>query len=320
MAKLKMGVIGSGHMGRYHINVLSSLHCVDLKAICDIDEQTASEIAAKYNIPSYTDLDEFLKHVDAVVVATPTITHYEIAKKVLQAGKHVLVEKPLTDSVQSAEDLISYADKNKLILQVGHLERFNGAVAELRNNIIQNPYLIEARRLSPQNPRIKDVGVVLDIMIHDIDIVVSLVPGQKVKNVSACGSRIYTNQEDVAAAIIEFDGGCIADIKSSRVTAEKIRTLAVSQESSYVFLDYTTQDIQIHRQPSSAYMVNQIEIKYSQESLIERVFIHKDNPLKLELVHFVDCILNGAEPHVKGEMDLLTLELAMRIHHQINGK
>jgi predicted dehydrogenase len=155
-------------------------------------------------------------------------------------------------------------------------------------------------------------------MIHDIDIVLSLVKNQKVKNVSAYGTKIYSNHEDVAAAIIEFDGGCIADIKASRVTEEKIRTLAVSQESSYVFLDYSTQDIQIHRQPSSEYFINQVEIKYSQESLIERVFIHKDNPLKLELEHFADCIVKKITPYVTGQMDIQTLELAMEIHSKIN--
>lgn len=318
MNKLKIGVIGSGHMGRYHINVLSSMTNVLLTAICDVDNNILQETAQKYKISGFTDVNDLLKIVDAVVIASPTITHYPIALKALEEGKHVLIEKPITDDVKNAKELVNLAKKKNLILQVGHLERFNGAVTELRNKIIQRPYLIEARRLSPKNLRIKDVGVVHDIMIHDIDIVLSLVQNQKIKNISAYGSKIYSNHEDVAAALIEFDGGCIADIKASRVTDEKIRTLAVSQESSYVFLDYSTQDIQIHRQPTSAYFINQVEIKYSQESLIERVFIHKDNPLKLELEHFIDCIVKNVKPHVTGEMDIQTLEVAMEIHSKIN--
>lgn len=317
MSELKIGVIGSGHMGRYHVNVLSLMDKAKLTAICDLNEEKQN-LAEKYNTEWFKDIDEFLKRIDAAVVATPTSTHYDIAKKVLEAGKHVLIEKPLTDSVEKAEKLIELARKKNLILQVGHLERFNGAVAELRDKIIKNPYLIEARRLSPKNDRIKDVGVVLDLMIHDIDIALSLVNGQKVVNISGYGSKVYSNHEDVAVALIEFDNGCIADIKASRVTDEKIRTLAISQEGSYVFLDYATQDIQIHRQPSLEYMINKVEIRYSQESLIERVFIHKDNPLKLELEHFVDCILKHIEPYVNGEMDLLTLKVAMEIYSKMN--
>jgi predicted dehydrogenase len=318
MSKIKVGVIGSGHMGQYHVNVLSTMPCVELTGILDTDMEKASVISTKYNIKSFENMENFLKNIDACIVSTPTVTHFEIAKKALKAGKHVLIEKPIAESVKNAEELVELADKEGLVLQVGHLERFNGAVAELRNNIIQKPYLIEARRLSPKMNRIKDVGVVLDIMIHDIDIALSLVHDQKVKKVHASGSKVFTEYEDVAAALIEFDGGCIADLKASRVTDDKIRTLSVSQEGSYVFLDYSTQDIRIHRQPSSEYMVNNVEIKYSQESLIERVFIHKDNPLKLELEHFADCIRDKAKPYVTGEMDIMTLKVAMEICREIN--
>ncbi len=317
MSELKVGVCGSGHMGRYHINVLSLINNVELAGIFDTDD-TKQELAKQYSTTFYNDFDDFLKNLDAVVIATPTSTHFEIAIKAMEAGKHVLIEKPLTDTVENAEKLIDMAAKKKLILQVGHIERFNGAVTELRNKIIKNPYLIEARRLSPRSNRIKDVGVILDLMIHDIDIVLSLVSRGNVNKVSAFGSKVYSNHEDVAAAIIEFDNGCIADIKASRVTDEKIRTLSVSQESSYVFLDYATQDIQIHRQPSQEYFINKEEIRYSQESLIERVFIHKDNPLKLELEHYIDCILDKTEPFINGEMDLLTLKVAMDIYSQMN--
>ncbi len=316
MSELKVGVIGSGHMGRYHINVLSLIDNVELTAISDSDESKIS-LAEKYSTAFYKDYDDLLKRVDAVVIATPTSTHFEIATKAMEYGKHVLIEKPLTDSVENAEKLIELAEKKGLILQVGHIERFNGAVTELRTKIIKNPYLIEARRLSPKNDRIKDVGVVLDLMIHDIDIVLSLVNGCTVSNIAAFGNKVYSNREDVAAAIIEFDNGCIADVKASRVTDEKIRTLAVSQAGAYVFLDYSTQDIQIHRQPSLEYFINKVEIRYSQESLIERVFIHKDNPLKLELEHWIDCILNKSTPFINGEMDVLTLKVAMEIYSKL---
>ena len=311
---LKIGVVGIGHMGRYHVNLLSTLEKARLISICDADEARVNEMAASYGIKGFTDYKKFLRSVDAVVIAVPTFLHYKFASEAVEAGKHVLVEKPITKTLYYAEKLIEQANKKGVFLQVGHVERFNAAVQALEH-IVQNPYLIQAQRLGPRS-RIQDVGVVLDLMIHDIDIALNIADS-KVADISAYGQKIYSNFEDIAQASIYFENGVIADISASRVTENKVRTLAISQEKGYVFLDYATQDITISRQPQSEYLVAREEIRYTQESLVERVFIHKDNALRLELKHFVECIKEDREPIRHPEADVRALKIAKEIMDKI---
>ena len=241
-------------------------------------------------------------------MAVPTVHHYEVAKKALSTGKHVLVEKPITETVAQARELVDLADSNGLILQVGHIERFNGAVLEL-NKIVTEPLFIESRRLAPFNPRISDVGVVLDLMIHDLDIVVNLVKSE-VTDVHARGLTAFSGHEDIAAATLQFENGCVAVLNASRATQSKVRTLTISEQNAYIVLDFTTQDIDIHRQAASNYLMTRGELKYKQESFVEKIFVHKDNPLRQEHLHFVSCIRGEAEPIVKGESDIRTLQIA----------
>ncbi len=311
---LRIGVVGTGHMGTYHINTLSTIPGISFDAICDVNETKLKELSDKYKVNFYTDYKKFLSKVDAVVIAVPTYLHYKFASQALEAGKHVLLEKPMTKTVYFAEKLFEMALKKNLILQVGHVERFNGAVQEVKK-IANNPFLIQAQRMSPPG-RIKDVGVVLDLMIHDIDIVL-LLANSKVVDISANGSKVFSDFEDVASALIYFENGSIASITASRVTENKIRNLAISQKGSYVFLNYDTQEITITRQPSSDYTVLKEEIKYKQEFLVEKVYVHKENALRLEQIHFIDCICNRKLPEFSPEDDLLAHRVAKTITEKI---
>ncbi|KLI43542.1 oxidoreductase [Brachyspira hyodysenteriae] len=316
MDKVNISLIGVGRMGQFHLNVVSQINHINLAGIYDADENHLNEISQKYNIRKFNSVDEAIDNADAVIIASPTIYHFEIAKKAVEKGKHVLVEKPMTETYAQALELEEIVKQKNVILQVGHVERFNGAVQEL-HHIIEKPYLIEARRLAPFTPRITDVGVVFDIMIHDLDIVTSLVK-KPIVRFSASGKRIRTKNEDIASALLEFEDSTIATISASRVTQEKIRTLAISTEEAYFILDYATQDITIHRQAASQSNIKtSVGINYKQESIIERVFIHRDNPLKLEDEHFANCILGKDKRFVSIEDDVNTIKLTEAILKEI---
>lgn len=316
MEKVNISLIGIGRMGQFHLNVINQINSINLSGIYDSDEKHLNEISSKYNINKFGSLEEAIDKCDAVIIASPTKFHFDIAKKSVQKGKHVLVEKPMTENFIQAEELETMVKEKNIIFQVGHVERFNGAVQEL-HHIIENPYLIEARRLAPFTPRITDVGVVFDIMIHDLDIVTSLVKKPLIR-FSASGKRIKTKNEDIASALLEFEGNTIATISASRVTQEKIRTLSISSEEAHFILDYATQDITIHRQAASQSKIKtSIGINYTQESIIERVFIHRDNPLKLEDEHFANCILGKDKKLVSIEDDVRTIKLTEGILNKI---
>lgn len=316
MEKVNISLIGVGRMGQFHLNVINQINSINLTGIYDTDKKHLNEISSKYNLNSFGSLEEATDECDAVIIASPTKFHFEIAKKSVQKGKHVLVEKPMTENYIQAQELEKIVKEKNIIFQVGHVERFNGAVQEL-HHIIENPYLIEARRLAPFTPRITDVGVVFDIMIHDLDIVTSLVKKPLIR-FSANGKKIKTKNEDIASALLEFEGNTIATISASRVTQEKIRTLAISTEEAYFILDYATQDITIHRQAASQSKIKtSIGINYTQESIIERVFIHRDNPLKLEDEHFANCILGKDKKLVSIEDDVRTIKLTESILNKI---
>lgn len=316
MEKVNISLIGIGRMGQFHLNVINQINSINLSGIYDSDEKHLNEISSKYNINKFGSLEEAIDKCDAVIIASPTKFHFDIAKKSIQKCKHVLVEKPMTENFIQAEELETMVKEKNIIFQVGHVERFNGAVQEL-HHIIENPYLIEARRLAPFTPRITDVGVVFDIMIHDLDIVTSLVKKPLIR-FSASGKRIKTKNEDIASALLEFEGNTIATISASRVTQEKIRTLSISSEEAHFILDYATQDITIHRQAASQSKIKtSIGINYTQESIIERVFIHRDNPLKLEDEHFANCILGKDKKLVSIEDDVRTIKLTEGILNKI---
>ncbi|MFH0975483.1 MAG: Gfo/Idh/MocA family oxidoreductase [Spirochaetota bacterium] len=319
MKKLKLGIIGVGHMGQFHVSVASTLkNKITLCGIYDIDLSKSREISNKYKINCFNKVEDLLENVEAVVIAVPTYLHYKYAALALDRNIHVLVEKPVTERIDQARKLANKAKKNKLVFQVGHVERFNGAVQELYK-IVTNPIIIESRRLAPFSDRVKDVGVVLDLMIHDIDIVTNIV-NSPVTSVKAFGGSLFSDHEDYATAILLFENSCVATVTASRITQRKIRTLSISQEKSYIFLDYTTQDIHIHRQASQAYLLTKEEIKYSQESFVEELFIHKENPLKHEHEHFYNCIHNGLIPSITNDADIRSLEVTLEIENIIRNQ
>jgi len=243
--------------------------------------------------------------------------HFQVAKPFIENGIHVLLEKPIANTLEEATELFALAEKKGVHLQVGHVERFNGAVQEIKN-IIKDPIVLEFRRVGPFISRISDAGVVMDIMIHDIDIALNLIDS-RVKSINAVGGPVFTDMEDFASCQLLFENGCLATFISSRVTQEKVRTMALSQKDAYVFLDFNEQDIQIHRQASSAYLISKEELKYRQESLIERIFVHKGNPLKLEVQHFIDCAMRNAKRNISAESELRSLKIALRVLEKIKA-
>lgn len=313
--KIKHGLIGVGHMGRYHVNVATGISDYDVVGIFDTDAERLKERSETFGVNPYTDMDRLIDESDAVTIAVPTIYHYDIAKKALNRGKHVLIEKPMTATVEQAEELVSLAKEKGLILQVGHVERFNGAVLEL-NKVVDKPTLVESRRLAPYNPRISDVGVVLDLMIHDLDIISNLIGGE-ILEVHAHGKRVFSEHEDIAVAVLKFANGAVASMTASRATQSKIRTLTISQEKAYIILDFATQDIDIHRQATSAYLMTPEELKYKQESFVEKIYVHKDNPLRQQHLHFLSCISGEQTPLVPGENDIRTMKTAHKILGQV---
>ena len=317
MSKVKVGVIGVGRMGKYHVGILSELPEVELTTVVDIDSKSRKVIEENYGTPSFENYKDIYGKVDAAVVAVPTGLHFPIAKDLLNAGIHVLLEKPCANNLDHARELFQIAEDKALILHVGHVERFNGAVQEL-HKIVDSPIFVECKRMGPFTDRIKDDGVVLDIMIHDIDIILNLIQSRVTKTF-VLGASIFSTKDDLVNAQLEFENGCIANIIASRASQNQIRTLSITQKDSFVVLDYTDQEIYVHRQSSSEHKLSKDSLRYKQESLVERIFVHKDNPLKLELKHFLDCVTNGSPRKVAIDNELYSLEVALNILSQFKS-
>jgi len=317
MDTVRIGVIGVGRMGQYHANILAGAAGVEFAGVYDAESERAQEVAARHGVRCFEDTRQLFEGVDAVCIAAPTNLHYRIAREALLSGVHVLVEKPMTRTALSAERLVALAAVKGLILQAGHVERFNGAVRQLKD-IVFFPHLIEARRLAPWSGEVQDVGVVLDMMVHDIDIVLGLVRSP-LREVEAVGNGARSPYEDVAAAILRFQNGCVASLTASRVTNQKIRTLAISQNDAYIFLDYSRQEIDVYRRLSQDSASKREESRHPAPapapagSTAERVSVDTVNPLQQELAHFCDCVRGNAAPLVHGEDDIATLHLTQRI-------
>lgn len=306
---VKLGIIGLGRMGGYHASVCAQIPNVTLVGVADSDEKNFDKVRTKTTIKS-NDYTTWIDQVDGVIIAVPTEYHYAIAKDCLERGKHVLLEKPLTKHLYEAEELFEIAKKNNRALHVGHIERFNGAVQELKK-IIDKPFVIESHRMGPFSPRVQADSVVLDLMIHDLDIILNLIDSP-VTSVSAHGNKVYSSSCDVASVQLGFANGTTAHIVSSRASQVKKRTMSMHQKDEYIKLDFTTQDIAVHRHASSSVQVGSDQLKYKQESSIEHLFVYRDNPLKQEVEHFVASILSGNNL-INPEQDLCALKLTFDI-------
>jgi predicted dehydrogenase len=260
------------------------------------------EIGKKYHTRSFADFEDLFGKVDAASIVVPTSLHYNVAKEFLNNGIHVLIEKPITKTISEADELISIAQKKGLIIQVGHVERFNAAVLALEH-YLKKPKFLECQRLGPFHKRVEDVGVVLDLMIHDIDIVLGLIK-QEVVNIEAVGLSTMSDHEDVANVRLIFEDGTIADITASRVTKDVVRKIRIFQEDSYISLDYVNQEVTLFKKTGP-------KIKK------EKVKIKKTEPLKEELCSFIDCVRNGSRPVVSGVEGKRALAVALAILEKI---
>jgi predicted dehydrogenase len=317
--RVRAGVVGTGHMGQYHVLVYGELPDVDLVGVVDVDGERAAAVARQYDTLSFTDHRDLIGRVDVASVAVPTERHYGVARDLLEAGVSVLIEKPMTPTLGEARELFEVADRSGAVLHVGHVERFNGAVDELRH-LVDRPILIESRRLGPFAPRVARDTVVMDLMIHDIDIVLALVDSPPVR-LAAQGACVNSDAADVAAVQVRFASGTIATLSASRATEEKIRTLAITQPDAYIVLDYTEQDIHIYRRAAQEYTTTRKSIRYRRASFVEHLKVHRDNPLKLEVQHLVNAMRRrrAGEPGDPAQQhdDLRSLAIALEIERMI---
>lgn len=302
MEKVRVGVVGVGHLGAIHAKDYSKLKNVKLVGVCDSNLERSLEVGKRFKTASYSDYEELFGKVDAASIVVPTSLHYHVAKDFLRHGIHVLIEKPITKTLSEADELIEIAEKNNLILQVGHIERFNSAVMAIEP-YINRPKFIECQRLGPFHARVQDVGVVLDLMIHDIDIVLGLIR-QEVATIEAVGLSTISNYEDVANVRLTFQDGTIADITASRVTKDVVRKMRIFQEESYLSLDYVAQDAMLFE-------------KTGEKIIQKRIKFRKRPPLKKELKSFIECVRTGKKPIVSGVEGRRALAVALEIIRKI---
>jgi predicted dehydrogenase len=321
MDKIKVGVVGVGHLGSLHTKMFSTINSVILEGVYDDNMEKCNKVATEFKTKAFPTIEELLDNVDAVSVATPTSTHHDVAMTVLAAGKHLFIEKPITETASQAEDLIQIARQKKLKIQVGHIERFNPALLSI-DHLKLEPLFIESHRLAQFNPRGTDVAVVHDLMIHDIDIILSLVKS-KVVNVAANGVAVVTNNIDIANARIQFENGCVANVTASRISASKMRKMRLFQRDAYISLNFSDGTTEVFRlvgsedkTAQSTMMLGMVEAT-NKKIIYDKPARKEVNALKYELELFVDCILNEEEPEVTAEDGKRALEVAHEIIKKI---
>jgi predicted dehydrogenase len=302
MSDLSVGVVGVGYLGQHHARLYSRMAGVRLVGVVDPVAERAAAVAREAKCAVFPDLDRLLKEVKAVSVVVPTSSHYEIALRCLEAGLDVLLEKPMTTTLEQADALIAEADRRRVILQIGHLERFNGAVLAVEP-YLTTPRFIESHRLGPFMERGTDVDVVLDLMIHDIDMVLSLVRSP-VEEIRAVGVPVLSSQVDIANARIEFANGCAANVTASRVSKDKMRKIRIFQPDTYISIDYQKQDAVVYRRAMEG---GQPKIVF------EPLRIHKEEPLKVELESFVRAVTERTTPIVSGRNGREALRVALEV-------
>lgn len=303
--KLRAGVIGVGSMGLNHARIYSELDNAELAAVYDADSRAAEYAVRKFGGTAASSLDDLIERCDVVSVAAPTHLHHEITLRLLRAGRHVLVEKPIADTPAHAAEMADVAREKNLILQVGHIERFNPALDALEQHL-DRPRFLEVTRLSPYPGRSLEIGVVLDVMIHDLEIILHLVKSP-VTSVDAVGVAVLSRGEDIASVRLHFANGCVANVTASRISMKKMREIRLFQEDAYLSLNYRTQTAKMYRLKDG-------------KIVRERVRIIKGEPLQRELRHFVECAAAGRQPKVGGAEATAALELAVQITRQIEER
>ncbi len=299
---VKVAVIGAGKLGAKHAQVYSKLPNVELVGVCDINEQRAKEVAHACKTRACKDYRELLTLTEAASIVVPSHLHYSISRGFLEKGINLLIEKPITTSLDEADALLALAKDKNLILQVGHIERFNSAIRTIKS-IIKNPRFIECHRLGPYDPRVAETGVTLDLMIHDIDIMLDLVKSP-VKSVDSVGAFILSKTEDIANARVRFENNSVCDLTASRVTTDTMRKIRIFQDDAYISLDYVTQEALIYTRENGHIHHKKMDIT-------------KSDSLKEELIDFIVCVRTGKRPLVSGEEGRQALALALQISQQI---
>ena len=311
MNKIRAAVIGVGYLGRFHAQKYAQLPACELIAVVDGREEVRKAVATEVGTEALADYRGLLGKVDAVSVVTPTPAHFEIADAFLAAGAHVLVEKPITETPAQARALISRAAKSDRILQVGHLERFNAAVLAAEPHI-SSPRFMECTRLAPYKERGTDVNVVLDLMIHDIDLVQSLAKSE-IESIDAIGTPVFSGEIDIANARIRFANGCVANTTASRVSLKTERKLRIFEDAAYISLDLQQKILTLIRKREGEPQPGQLPVN------IEEANLEQGDALKSEIESFLDCIRNNKRPLVSGEDGLRALETAIRISEQVHA-
>jgi predicted dehydrogenase len=302
---LKAGVIGVGYLGRFHARIYNDMDGVDLVGVADTDRETADRVAKEYDTRAFYDPMALLDEVDVVSVVVPTSLHRQVAVPYLKKGIHMLLEKPVASTLEDARVIVETARKHGATLQIGHLERFNAGIMALADHV-NEPRFIEAHRLGPFVERATDVDVVTDLMIHDIDIILSLV-GDKLTSISATGTPVLTDHVDIANARLEFSNGAVANVTASRVSNKKFRRIRVFGRNSYRAINFVDQQLEVAYPGEIPEGQNYPEIVYETHS------ITPSQPLDAELEHFIDVIRKGDEPLVSGEDGMEALRVAMQV-------
>jgi predicted dehydrogenase len=297
MDKVRVGIVGVGYLGTQHARILSYLEEAELRGVADVNFKKALEIGNRHGVRYHQDYRELIGDIDAAIVATPTSEHHAVSLHLLREGKHVLVEKPITETVEQGEELVAEAERNGLVFQVGHLERFNPAV-EAVESMISEPKFIEVQRLGSFSARSLDIDVVLDLMIHDLDIIRALIKDE-VRAIRSTGIHVLSDKIDIANARLEFKSGCIATLMASRVHQGKVRKLRIFEPTSYYSIDYIDQELKVFPLKGGQ---GQTEIRSPK--------IQKEEPLKKELQNFLRCQIEGRRGKVSGQEGLEALRLA----------
>lgn len=324
MEKLAVGVIGIGHLGAKHAKIYQEIESCELVGIYDIDNERVEKFRYETGIPTFKSIDELLDSVQAVNIVTPTITHFEIAKKAITRNIHVFIEKPITNTVEEGRELQKLADRHGVKIQVGHIERFNPALLSVKKYNL-NPLFIESHRLAQFNPRGTDVAVVLDLMIHDIDVINSLI-NSPIESIQANGVAVVSDTIDIANARIQFKNGCVANLTASRISQKKMRKMRLFQRDAYISINFLEGSSEVFRIVEYDIPDSETTLKLGEitrgSSKRKITYEHPEplsiNPLKYELEMFLDAVINGKEPVVTSNDGISALEIAYQIIQVIN--
>jgi predicted dehydrogenase len=318
--KVNIGVIGAGHLGRFHIECLKRISGFDLKGFYDLDPERAKEIAEKYAIPFFHQPEELLDAVEAVCIVTPTVTHFELALQAIEAGKHLFIEKPLTDLPETSRKLANLLETKNLVGRVGHVERYNPAFIAARQLGIDKPVFIEAHRLAPFNPRGMDVPVIMDLMIHDIDLILSVVDSE-VDHIEANGVGVAGNTADICNARITFKNKAVANLTASRISLKQMRKLRLFQRDQYMAMDFLNHEVQVvklfHAEPEDM-MTMKLELPEGDRWIAaDNPSVSKHNAIEQELIEFYEAIREHSTKGVTFAQGARAVEVASSILAQI---